>query len=122
MSSLQLHDDIFPKGYLWAVRHSWAGYTEFTALQPWYFLEETKRFIATDKWPNSSFSGKLIAFARRQDNDEIACFVVESNKVVQIIVINGWTSMGYDVLQTYSSFWEWMKIVIDDIAEWVEDM
>ena len=120
MSNVQWHDIIFPRGYKWIIQQGWVGYAECTGLQPWYFLEERKQFVVTEKWANGSFPGTLIAFARRQDNDEIACFVIEALTATQIVIVNGWTSSGYDVLHTYSSFWEWMKSVIDDIAAWVD--
>ncbi len=62
----------------------------------------------------------LLAFARRQDCDDIACFELPSIETPRVILIQGWTRSGeaYDLVASYSNFWDWMKSVIDDIAEW----
>ena len=117
----RIRDVVFPIGYRWIIQQSWFGFDEFTAFQPWYLLEDTKQFVVTDRWPDGLFPGILMAFARRQDNDELACFVIESKKVTQIVVVNGWTSSGYDILQTHNDFWDWMRSIIDDVAVWAEN-
>jgi hypothetical protein len=59
-----------------------------------------------------------VAFARRQDGDDIACFEVGPQGVNSVVIIHGWTDAGYDIVAKYRTFWEWLKSVIDDIAEW----
>ncbi len=109
---------LLPKGYKWVLQQGWGGFKEFTGLQPWFFLPENDLFFVNRRWPNGPFPGELLAFARRQDNDEIAAADVSGRH--KVIVINSWTTDGYDVVQPYDSFWEWMKSVMDDIAEWSE--
>jgi hypothetical protein len=107
-----------PKGYEWAIEQRWGGFAPFTRLQPWYFLEEDNMFFVNNRWPNKPVIIDLLAFARRQDNDEIACF--DTSTTDNVVLINGWAPDGYEILQVYSSFWEWMKSVVDDVADWVE--
>jgi hypothetical protein len=110
-----------PKGYQWLLEQRLVGFSPFSALQPWYYLEGDQIFKVNERWPKGPYNGALVAFARRQDNDDIACFHVEKGDIKAVVVINGWTGSGYDVLQRYDSFWAWLKSVVDDIAEWVEN-
>jgi hypothetical protein len=107
-----------PVAYSWMVDHGLVRYSPGSSLEPWYFLSIDEVFEARDKWPQRQED--LIVFARRQDNDLLACFRLDSDRVVEVVVINGWTSDGYDFLSTYSTLWEWFKSVVDDIAEIAE--
>lgn len=109
----------FPVGYRWLKQRELVGYDTFTQLQPWFFIREDQCFWANEHWPNV-YDGKLFVFARRQDNDELACFGVdERGMATQVFIIQGWTAEGFEVLQEFPDFWEWLKVVVDDIAEWV---
>ena len=106
-----------PIGYNWLIKHNLVGFDAFSTLEPWYYLDKNEYFVASQKWPDGPYSDRLVAFAKRQDCDDIACFGIQSQRVQHIVVIQGWTETGYDVVDTYSSFWEWMKSLIDDISE-----
>lgn len=109
------------KGYKWLLEQKLVGFEPFSSLQPWYYLNADSTFDVTSKWPQGPYKeGKLIAFARRQDCDDLACFYVQSGKVSHLIIIHGWTSQGYEVVAKCETFWDWVKLVIDDIADWVE--
>lgn len=122
---IERHHPVFdfrvPKGYLWLVKQGLIGYSGFGPLQPWYYLDATNYFSVSEKWPEGPCMGTIIAFARRQDNDDIACFQVTDGAATEILVIHGWSVNGYELIAKFSSFWEWLKFVIEDIAEWVEN-
>ena len=63
-----------------------------------------------------------IVFAQRQDCDSLAGinFDENLNEFNEIYLIQGWTPEGFEIIETYKTFWEWFKSVIDDIQEWVE--
>ena len=65
----------------------------------------------TERYPNR----KLIPFARRDDNDDIACFEVEEGEKVQII--HDFASEGYEQRNEYNDFWDWLKDAIDEMIE-----
>lgn len=122
LSSREPHFDfVTPRGYKWLLERGLVGYYDYSALEPWYYLERDEVFSVTDEWPQGPHRGRLIAFARRQDCDDIACFDVGPQGVNSIVIIHGWTSTGYDIIASYRTFWEWLKSVIDDIAEWAEE-
>lgn len=114
-------DIIVPRGYSWLLDRGVIGY-ENSGLEPWYYLDKNNIIHVTDVWPAGSYKGRLVAFARRYDNDDLACFAIEAQHVKSIVVVHGWTDTGYDLVASYDTFWEWLKSVIDDIAGLVDSI
>ena len=108
-----------PNGYYWLLENDLIGFDTFSRLQPWHYLGKEKIFWIHEKWQNN-LPYKLLAFAKRQDNDEIACFIFDDESgSVKVAIIQGWTSNGFALLITFEDFWSWLKHVIDDIKSWV---
>ena len=108
-----------PSGYKWLVDRALVGYEPFTQLQPWHYLPLDQCFWASDRWPNVT-DKRLLAFAKRQDCDDLACFIVGDRGGIQgIALIHGWTPSGYDFDREFTDFWAWLKYVVDEIANWV---
>lgn len=115
-------DFVTPIGYRLLWDRKIIGFNEGnSALDPWYYLDSGNVFDLTRKWPSHSRHGSLIAFARRYDSDDLACFEVNSAEVQRVLVVHGWTDEGYDVVASYENFWVWVKAVVDDIALSIED-
>jgi hypothetical protein len=109
----------FPVGYRWLIQRGLVGFDAFTQLQPWYFISLEQCFWATERWPGV-IDARLFVFARRQDNDDLACFSVDERGVAnQVFLIQGWTNSGFEIIREFPDFWTWLKGVIDDISEWV---
>ena len=90
-----------------------------TNIQPWYFLEgqefRTIYLGIQRRYPQRV----LLPFARRQDNDDVACFVVDCRdyKLGQILVIHDYASSGYEVHNSFPSFWDWFRMAIDEMID-----
>jgi hypothetical protein len=69
-------DFVTPRGYKWLLKRGLVGYYDSSALEPWYYLEHDEVFNVADEWPWGPCEDRLVAFARRQDCDDIACFEV----------------------------------------------
>lgn len=111
---------IFPDGYEWLIKRNIVGYDAFSQLQPWYYLKKDDCFFTEEKWAHV-LDKNLFIFARRQDNDELAGFNLNHvNQVENIYLLNGWTSVGVEVLQVLPDFWSWLHLVVDDIKQWVK--
>lgn len=106
--------------YKWVREKSIGGSDAFTQLEPWYFLPDVEIFDAAERWPSGRAESPLVAFARRQDGDDIACFDFTAGNSLKVVLIEGWSGGGsaYSVMSEYSTFWEWLKSTIDDIADW----
>lgn len=107
-------------GYTWVIDRGLVGFAPSTAMQPWYFLPPEQVFSASDRWPRADEQRELITFARRQDNDDLACAVFDGGRFVEVVRVHGWAPEGYAPLARYPSLWEWLKSAIDDVAEWAE--
>jgi hypothetical protein len=104
-----------PEGYRWLFDKGVFRF-EQDGLEPWFYLDTSNAFDATQRWPQGPYAGQLLAFARRYDTDDIACFAVVNGSAARIVLIHGWTHEGYSVVHEYETFWDWVKAVIDDIA------
>jgi hypothetical protein len=109
-----------PSGYKWLIDRGLVGFAANSSLQPWHYLPSRHVFDLKERWPSGSANTRLVAFAKRQDCDDLACFEVIGPRAERVIVVHGWTADGYQVDRMYQTFWEWLKAVIDDIAEWIE--
>lgn len=59
---------------------------------------------------------KLIPFAKRADNDDVACFEVGYNEG-QVQLIHDFASEGFEQVSIYNNFWLWFKDAIDELIE-----
>jgi hypothetical protein len=113
-------DFVPPKGYSWLIDRNLVGFEANSALQPWHYLPSRHAFDLSERWPTGLGSMRLFAFAKRQDCDDLACFEVHEHRVERVVVVHGWTAEGYQIDRTYSTFWDWLKAVVDDLEEWVD--
>jgi len=86
-----------------------------TDLQPWYVLEgevlrDTMHGLAR-RYPART----LIPFARRQDNDDIACWQAESNE--EVFIIHDFASPGWEEHGDLPTFYDWLRRAIEDLIE-----
>lgn len=109
-----------PRGYHWLIERGLVGFEAFSALQPWHFLDRDSAFSVSKRWPKQKSVDELFAFARRQDCDDLAAFLVQDGRVKGVGVLHGWTANGYELVETYATLWDWLKRVICDVEEWVE--
>ena len=84
-------------------------------LEPWYMLEgkplrETRAGLV-ERYPTRN----LIPFARRQDNDDIACWEVGSGD--QVFLIHDFASLGWEERAKFPSVYDWLRRAIDDLIE-----
>jgi hypothetical protein len=84
------------------------------ALEPWNVLTANqqlhRRAGLAQRYPNRD----LFPFARRQDNDDLACWVIGSDTVV---VIHDFASPGWELRETFGSTDEWLRHDFDDSVD-----
>ncbi|ATH92919.1 hypothetical protein ACH95_21225 [Bacillus glycinifermentans] len=81
----------------------------------WYIMSETQVLRRLEGLKERYPNRKLIPFARRDDNDDIACFEVGKGEKVQII--HDFASEGYEQRKEYMNFWEWLEAAIQEMIE-----
>ncbi|QVK19512.1 hypothetical protein KHQ81_00615 [Mycoplasmatota bacterium] len=76
----------------------------------WYLLWDERLINRYNglktRYPNRS----LIPFAKRDDNDDIACF--ELGKGEGVFIIHDFASPGYEERQIFEDIFEWLKYTI----------
>jgi hypothetical protein len=82
-------------------------------LTPWYIIDKDqalKRLAGLkDRYPTRS----LIPFARRDDNDDVACF--EIGQEHSVTIVHDFASSGYETKKKLDTFWDWFKYAVDEM-------
>ncbi len=86
-------------------------------LKPWYVVEKPNRFNATDTWKQAKYPYPLMVFARREDNDDIACLEIKEETITAIVLIHGWMSEGFIVMGQYPTVEGWLEVVRHDAGD-----
>jgi hypothetical protein len=111
-----------PTSYNWLLEQQLVGYKAFTNLQPWHYFPDEHCFLTKSEWPKVVASN-LLVFAKRQDCDDMAGFVVADGKLTgEVQLIHGWCGNGFEVMKAGLTFWTWLQLVIEDIQFCVESV
>lgn len=82
----------------------------------WYMMDEGQVLRRIEglnqRYPNR----KLIPFARRDDNDDIACFEIGKGEKVQIV--HDFASEGYEQRKEFEDFWQWLEEAVHEMIEY----
>lgn len=82
-------------------------------LKPWYIMNSND-IQQRIKGMQARYPKRiLIPFARRGDNDDVACF--ELNKEEEIQIIHDFASIGYEQKNAYKTFWDWFRDAIEEM-------
>lgn len=84
-------------------------------LEPWHILKgealrDTKAGLA-QRYPDR----RLIPFAYRQDNDDVACW--QAGESESVFVIHDFASAGWEQRASFASFYDWLRQAIEDLIE-----
>lgn len=103
------------------------------ALTPWHLIEKEperealRREYSVEVSNGSQPARDIYPFARRQDQDDVAGFVIADGIVTEAVVVVHltWTAAperpGYPGTTRFENLWQWLKSVIDDTAEWCSE-
>ncbi|MEU7040449.1 hypothetical protein AB0A77_05240 [Streptomyces varsoviensis] len=98
----------YPEGFLRAVESGLVG------LEPWWLLEDdnlrTRVQGLSERFPER----RLLPFARREDNDDVACWDLEAGTVR---VIHDFTTPGRENRSEYPTFYDWLRSALEDFIE-----
>ncbi|MCC3769520.1 hypothetical protein [Streptomyces sp. UNOC14_S4] len=98
----------YPAGFLRAVESGLVG------LEPWWLLEGeslcTRVAGLRERFPGR----RLVPFARREDNDDVACWDLDSGTVR---VIHDFTTPGRENRREFVTFYDWLRAAVEDFIE-----
>lgn len=76
----------------------------------WYIMTEEQVASRLDGLRRRYSKRKIVPFARRYDNDDVACFDVEHNG--EILIIHDFASAGYEQRGAFSTLESWLAEVL----------
>lgn len=85
-----------------------------TDLEPWIILEGAPLFDRYRGLKKRYPSRVLVPFARRQDNDDVACWEPRAGEGV-VVVLHDFASPGWEDRGRYASFADWLRQAIEDL-------
>jgi hypothetical protein len=100
---------VYPDSFLKAIR------LELTNLEPWYIMNSTDAQMRIKGMQTRYPQRVLIPFARRGDNDDVACFQMDKDQEIQII--HDFASVGYEQRRTYTTFWDWFRAAMEEMIQ-----
>ncbi len=87
-----------------------------TDLDPWGIMQQPmlkERYLGMkSRYPDRH----IIPFARRWDNDDVACFDLDKGGLV--CIVHDFASPGWEARKFSGSIWDWFKIAVDDMIEY----
>ena len=84
-------------------------------LEAWFLMDapfaESYSTSMDERYPDR----KLIPFAKRADNDDVACF--EIGKPGKVEIIHDFADPGWEQRAEYDGFWEWFADAVSLLIE-----
>lgn len=81
----------------------------------WYLIESQQANRRYHDLKQRYPKRQLIPFARRDDNDDIACFEIGKENTVQII--HDFASEGFEQRGDFQDIWGWVEFAVKEMIE-----
>ncbi|MHB8873471.1 MAG: hypothetical protein ACYC8T_07260 [Myxococcaceae bacterium] len=97
----------YPKDYLRTVQQT------LIDLSPWYLMDRDQ-VLERMKGLRERYSNRqLVPFARRDDNDDLACW--EQDRGERVLLITDFSASGQEQRRVLPDFWAWFRAAVDDM-------
>ena len=110
-----LREDELPHGFAYPGAFRRAVARGLTHLEPWWVLrgDQLRSRIGglRERFPDR----KLVPFARREDNDDVACW--EAGGGEEVFVIHDYSSNGWEQRRVFPDFYAWLRQAVEDMIE-----
>jgi hypothetical protein len=81
-------------------------------LTPWHVMP-TDLAVKRLHGMRQRYSRKYVPFARRQDNDDVAC--IDPARPDEIVIVHDFASEGTELRKRFDSFWDWLRAAVEDM-------
>lgn len=85
-------------------------------LTPWHCLQAEDVVRQMRGLEKRYPSRRLVPFARRQDNDDVACW--EEGKPDSVVIVHDHASEGWEGEGGFPSLWAWFWADVEDMVDW----
>ncbi|OJU13245.1 MAG: hypothetical protein BGN88_02400 [Clostridiales bacterium 43-6] len=97
----------YPASYLKVIELNLVDY------ENWYLMNvqqiQVRRKGLLERYPNRN----LIPFAKRDDNDDIACFEIGHGE--RVFIVHDFANEGWERRQEFETFWNWFISAIKEL-------
>ena len=100
-------DFVFPPSFLKVVELNLVDY------EYWYLMNKEQILIRREGLQKKFPKRNLIPFARRDNNDDIACFEIGFEE--KVFIVHDFASEGFERRQEFDSFWSWFISAIKEL-------
>jgi hypothetical protein len=59
------------------------------------------------------YARKYVPFARRMDNDDLAC--LDPERPEEIVIVHDFASEGFEQRRRFDTFWDWFRAAIEEM-------
>src|SRR3990167_5208695 len=112
-----LPEKVLPKEFIYPITYIKFVSGELPDLEPWHFFYTQLEFRFNglrQRYPEH----KLVPFARRGDNDDVACFeAAETFHDPKVIIIHDWASPGWENRGKFDDFLAWVEFAKQESKE-----
>jgi len=77
----------------------------------WYLMSKEQSMVILRQMKMNCNRKDLIPFARRGDNEDVACFEIGNNE--KVVVLRNCEHLGYRPRQVFDSVWDWFRDAIE---------
>lgn len=107
-----LRDDAKPEGFVYPSDFLRVVAKGFADLEPWEILLgdrlHQRLYGLTKRYPQ-----RLVPFAARTDNDDVACWDLDLPSG-RVLIVHDWASPGWERREQFDSFDGWFRQAVDD--------
>ena len=115
VTGMELYNiDAIYRGYVYPAEYAKIVKLNLLDFEKWYLMSNEQIDTRIKGLKSRYPSRDLIPFARRDDNDDIACFEVGKSDRVQII--HDFAGQGFEQRKEYECFWDWFRAAIDEMT------
>lgn len=110
-----LTDDDLPEGFSYPPEFLRVVELGLTDLEPWWILDGELLRSGMRLLASAYPSRRLVLFAKRQDNDDVACWDLDTGgvAVVHMGATPGWEQRG----PRFTDFNSWLRQAVEDLIE-----
>jgi hypothetical protein len=115
MADLLTLDDL-PTGFAYPAGFIRVVELGLTNLEPWWILTGDalrERYSGlAQRYPQRT----LVPFARRQDNDDVACWdLADGPATKEVVVVHDFAGPGFEARENYGDFYDWFRQAVEDL-------
>lgn len=113
-----LATEVLPEGFRYPDSYRKFSGSVLHNIEPWGGFDTMleHRYV----WINKRYPERtLVPFARRYDNDDVACFDgADTSGDPKVIIIHDWASPGWENRGEFKNFLAWLEFAKEEAEEW----